>query len=75
MNGLILLTDRQLSISEQLPWICLTVHGFADSPVSWRDSEHGFSDNGDSLYTAVLFPDDHYWLYIATGPRDVDTPT
>lgn len=65
---------RQLMRSEHLPWICLTVHGFADSPVSWKHSEHGYSDNGDNLYTAVLFPGDHYWLYTATGTRDMNTP-
>jgi len=56
--------------AEQLPWISVTVHGFTDSPLSWAQHEHGFSDNGDNLYTVVLFPDDHCWLYVATGTRD-----
>jgi len=57
--------------SEQLPWLSATVHGFADSPVSWAHHEHGFSDNGDNLYTIVLLPDDQHWLYIAAGSRDM----
>jgi len=63
-------TCSELVRAEGLPWISATVHGFADCPVSWANHEHGFSDNGDNLYTVVLFSDDQYWLYIATGTRD-----
>ncbi|EDO46455.1 predicted protein [Nematostella vectensis] len=53
------------------PWITLTVWGFADSPVSWSDNEHGFQIAGDNVYTFVLFPDDSYWCFIAMGSHDV----
>jgi len=66
-----MLTCRELVKSEQMAWISLTVHGFADSPVSWAQREHGYSDNGDNLYTVVLLPSDQCWLYTAAGTRDL----
>jgi ribonuclease P/MRP protein subunit RPP40 len=61
---------RELIKTQRLPWISFTVHGFADTPVSWSSREHGYRDNGDNLYTFVLFPNDMYWLYQATGMAD-----
>jgi len=54
----------------KLPWISLTAHGFADSPVSATGYEHGFHLNGDNLLTIVLFPNNCVWLYSAFGSND-----
>ncbi|XP_071957361.1 ribonuclease P protein subunit p40-like [Antedon mediterranea] len=54
-----------------IPWIAMSVHGFMDSPVSWKTREHGFHKFGDNLYTYVVFPDDRYILYTAIGTNDV----
>ncbi|NWS73586.1 RPP40 protein, partial [Crotophaga sulcirostris] len=51
-------------------WLTLTVHGFADSPVSWRESEHGFHKGGENLYNFVIFRNLEYWLQMAVGTND-----
>uniref|UniRef100_A0A8C8RMN6 Ribonuclease P/MRP subunit p40 n=1 Tax=Pelusios castaneus TaxID=367368 RepID=A0A8C8RMN6_9SAUR len=51
-------------------WVTLTVHGFADSPVSWRESEHGFQKGGENLYNFVVFRTLDYWLQMAVGAND-----
>ncbi|XP_066480960.1 ribonuclease P protein subunit p40 isoform X3 [Tiliqua scincoides] len=51
-------------------WISLIVHGFADSPVSWRESEHGFLKGGENLYSFVIFRSLDYWLQMAVGAYD-----
>nr|XP_033790668.1 ribonuclease P protein subunit p40 isoform X4 [Geotrypetes seraphini] len=52
------------------PWVILMVHGFADSPVSWRESEHGFHKGGENLYSFVIFNNQDYWLQMAVGTND-----
>ncbi|XP_031972203.1 ribonuclease P protein subunit p40 isoform X2 [Corvus hawaiiensis] len=51
-------------------WLTLTVHGFADSPVSWRENEHGFHKGGENLYNFVIFRNLDYWLQMAVGAHD-----
>ncbi|XP_055451040.1 ribonuclease P protein subunit p40 isoform X2 [Psammomys obesus] len=52
------------------PWVTLTVQGFADSPVSWRENEHGFQKGGEHLYNFVVFNNQDYWLQMAVGAND-----
>ncbi|KAF6111179.1 ribonuclease P/MRP subunit p40 [Phyllostomus discolor] len=52
------------------PWVTLTVQGFADSPVSWRENEHGFQKGGEHLYNFVIFNNQDYWLQMAVGAND-----
>nr|XP_012423109.1 PREDICTED: ribonuclease P protein subunit p40 isoform X3 [Odobenus rosmarus divergens] len=52
------------------PWITLSVQGFADSPVSWRENEHGFRKGGEHLYNFVIFNNQDYWLQMAVGAND-----
>ncbi|XP_029418723.1 ribonuclease P protein subunit p40 isoform X2 [Nannospalax galili] len=52
------------------PWITLSVQGFADSPVSWRENEHGFRRGGEHLYNFVIFNNQDYWLQMAVGAND-----
>ncbi|XP_042317143.1 ribonuclease P protein subunit p40 isoform X2 [Sceloporus undulatus] len=51
-------------------WVTLTVHGFADSPVSWRESEHSFLRGGENLYNFVIFRSLDYWIQMAVGAYD-----
>ncbi|KAM3840373.1 ribonuclease P protein subunit p40 isoform 1-T2 [Vipera latastei] len=51
-------------------WVSLTVHGFADSPVSWRENEHGFLKGGENLYNFIIFRNLSYWLQMAVGAYD-----
>uniref|UniRef100_A0A8D0HF79 Uncharacterized protein n=1 Tax=Sphenodon punctatus TaxID=8508 RepID=A0A8D0HF79_SPHPU len=55
-------------------WVTLTVHGFADSPISWREYEHGFQKGGENLYNFVVFRNLDYWLQMAVGARDSCPP-
>lgn len=55
-------------------WVALTVHGFADSPVSWGGKEHGFLRGGENFYTLLMFNDHTYHLYLATGAHDECPP-
>lgn len=55
-------------------WMSLTVHGFADSPVSWGENEHGFLKGGENFYTLLMFHDDTYHLHLATGAHDACPP-
>ncbi|MEJ1284683.1 ribonuclease P 40 subunit [Cricetulus griseus] len=52
------------------PWLTLSVQGFADSPVSWRENEHGFQKGGEHLYNFVIFNNQDYWLQMAVGAND-----
>ncbi|XP_027803963.2 ribonuclease P protein subunit p40 isoform X2 [Marmota marmota marmota] len=52
------------------PWVTLSVQGFADSPVSWRENEHGFWKGGEHLYNFVIFNNQDYWLQMAVGAND-----
>uniref|UniRef100_A0ABI0P003 Ribonuclease P/MRP subunit p40 n=2 Tax=Bos TaxID=9903 RepID=A0ABI0P003_BOVIN len=75
-----LLPERICVLLEQLcryfdepklaPWVTLSVQGFADSPVSWRESEHGFQKGGEHLYNFVIFNNRDYWLQMAVGADD-----
>ncbi|XP_071769307.1 ribonuclease P protein subunit p40 [Centroberyx gerrardi] len=51
-------------------WSALTVHGFADSPVSWGNREHGFLKGGENFYSLLLFHNQNYRLYMGTGAND-----
>ncbi|XP_063075150.1 ribonuclease P protein subunit p40 [Engraulis encrasicolus] len=51
-------------------WLSMTVHGFADSPVSWGTTEHGFLKGGEHFYNFVCFQNQDYWLHMATGSHD-----
>ncbi|XP_004598676.2 ribonuclease P protein subunit p40 isoform X1 [Ochotona princeps] len=75
-----LLPEKVVLLLEQLrhyfdepklaPWLTLSVHGFADSPVSWREKEHGFRRGGEHLYSFVVFSNQDYWLQMAVGAED-----
>ncbi|KAG8513058.1 Ribonuclease P protein subunit p40 [Galemys pyrenaicus] len=56
------------------PWVTLSVQGFADSPVSWRENEHGFQKGGEHLYNFVIFSNQDYWLQMAVGAHDECPP-
>lgn len=56
------------------PWAVLSVQGFADSPVSWAENEHGFGGSGEHLYSFVVFRNQDYWLQMAVGARDECPP-
>ncbi|GCC30884.1 ribonuclease P protein subunit p40 [Chiloscyllium punctatum] len=55
-------------------WVSMTVHGFADSPVSWGESEHGYHKGGENLYSFVLFSNQDYWLHMAVGAHSACPP-
>uniref|UniRef100_A0A3B4F942 Ribonuclease P/MRP subunit p40 n=1 Tax=Pundamilia nyererei TaxID=303518 RepID=A0A3B4F942_9CICH len=55
-------------------WVSMTVRGFADSPVSWSNHEHGFLRGGENFYTLMMFHDHTYQLHLATGAHDVCPP-
>ncbi|KAL9975721.1 hypothetical protein ACROYT_G012913 [Oculina patagonica] len=62
---------RNLVKSNNLPWLAVTVWGFADCPLTWKQNEHGHSVTGENFYTFVIFPNDKYWLYTAMGGHDI----
>lgn len=67
----IIQTVRNLLKTAELPWVSVTVWGFTDCPVTWKQKEHGHFVSGENLYTFVVFPSDQYWLYTAMGGQDV----
>ncbi|CAH1779796.1 unnamed protein product [Owenia fusiformis] len=67
----LLQNTRDLMKENKLPWASVTIHGFADSPLSWKHREHGYHKGGENLYTYVVFPNDEYWLYMAIGTHDI----
>lgn len=62
---------RDLVKSNGIPWIAVTVWGFTDCPVTWKQNEHGHFFSGENFYTFVVFPNDKYWLYTAMGSHDI----
>ncbi|XP_022528886.1 ribonuclease P protein subunit p40 isoform X2 [Astyanax mexicanus] len=71
-----LLTEirRYLDEPKLTSWVSLTVHGCADSPVSWGSAEHGFHKGGENFYNFVCFQNQDYWLHMATGAKDACPP-
>ena len=67
----LLLFHRKVVTSQDVPWVAMTVWGFTDSPVTWKNNEHGHFLSGENFYTFVIFPDDNYWLYTAMGSNDI----
>ena len=63
---------REYMQEKNLPWCSVTVHGFADAPVTQKMHEHGFHNNGDNLCTYLIFPEG-IWVFSALGDRDVYT--
>ncbi|KAM8851358.1 ribonuclease P protein subunit p40 [Spinachia spinachia] len=55
-------------------WASLTVHGFVDSPVSWRGEEHGVLRGGENFYSLLMFHDQTYHLHLGTGAYDTCPP-
>ncbi|CAI5746514.1 unnamed protein product [Peronospora destructor] len=53
----------------ELPWGAVTVWGFPDVFVSWRQ-EHGYLSNGNNNYTLLMLPNDEYFMLQALGPHD-----
>jgi ribonuclease P/MRP protein subunit RPP40 len=39
-----------------MAWFALTVHGFRNSPVSWKSFQHGDTLHGENGYTVVKLP-------------------
>ncbi|XP_067055757.1 ribonuclease P protein subunit p40-like isoform X1 [Acropora muricata] len=62
---------RKVVTSQDVPWVAMTVWGFTDSPVTWKNNEHGHFLSGENFYTFVIFPDDNYWLFTAMGSNDI----
>ncbi|XP_072525402.1 ribonuclease P protein subunit p40 isoform X2 [Salminus brasiliensis] len=71
-----LLTELRQCFEEPhvMNWVSLTVHGCADSPVSWGAAEHGFLKGGENFYSFVCFQNQDYLLYMATGSEDTCPP-
>jgi ribonucleases P/MRP protein subunit RPP40 len=42
--------------AETMTWFALTVHGFRNSPVSWKQSQHGDSLHGENGYAVMKLP-------------------
>ncbi|KAI9773204.1 MAG: hypothetical protein M1839_002212 [Geoglossum umbratile] len=42
--------------AEPMAWFALTVYGFRNSPVSWKQSQHGDSLHGENGYTVMKLP-------------------
>ena len=68
---LLCIYNRNLVQSSNIAWVALTVWGFVDSPVAWKQNDHGHFLGGENLYTFVIFPGDEYWIYVATGSHDI----
>ncbi|KAH0563348.1 hypothetical protein GP486_002083 [Trichoglossum hirsutum] len=47
---------RSIKNTDPTAWFALTVHGFRDSPVSWKSSQHGDSLHGENGYTVMKLP-------------------
>lgn len=70
-NTLDLLFQQLLAVQSQARWVAVSIHGFRDSPVSWRLEEHGFGTNGENETTVVLKgKDDSGLLYQCWGAFD-----
>ncbi|XP_046843351.1 ribonuclease P protein subunit p40-like [Xenia sp. Carnegie-2017] len=59
-----------LKKNPDIPWLNVTIWGFSDSPVTWRDLRHGFYLNGDNHYSIILFQDHCMWMYRTLSDHD-----
>ncbi len=64
-------TRKYLSTSQKVPWAAISVWGFEDSPISWKDSEHGWYLSGDNHYNILLFSTGQYWCTSVLGAHDL----
>jgi hypothetical protein len=56
--------------SGEFPWAMLTVWGFEDTPVSFKECQHFNSFSGENNFTIILFPGGEYVLSAVVGPED-----
>ncbi|XP_053323562.1 ribonuclease P protein subunit p40 isoform X1 [Spea bombifrons] len=70
INQILLYLREYFAEPKLAPWVSLMVHGFADSPVSWKENEHGFCKGGENLYSFVVFNNQDYWIHMAVGTFD-----
>eukprot|EP01127_Copromyxa_protea_P024693 TRINITY_DN9850_c0_g1_i1.p1 TRINITY_DN9850_c0_g1~~TRINITY_DN9850_c0_g1_i1.p1 ORF type:complete len:349 (+),score=44.12 TRINITY_DN9850_c0_g1_i1:125-1048(+) len=61
---------RQQVDSGALPWASLTVWGFEDTPISWRECQHFHSISGENDYSFLILPGDNYVMSLTVGPED-----
>jgi ribonuclease P/MRP protein subunit RPP40 len=66
----VIFLHRKYMKEKNLPWCSVTVHGFMDTPLSWK-YDHGFHRNGDNLYTLLMFRNEDYWMFSGVGGSDI----
>jgi len=55
---------------KQAKWGILFVWGFADVPISWKGSEHGYSFGGENDYALIVLPNNKYLSFQFVGSHD-----
>eukprot|EP01080_Neovahlkampfia_damariscottae_P006173 gene6173-10180_t len=65
------IVDLVLKMKMESEWMCLSVNGFEDNVISWKNYEHGRGISGENDYKYVIFNDDHYWLFQILGQDDI----
>lgn len=68
---------RSLIAQGACPWACLTVWGFPQAPVAWREHEHRLDARGmgsTSQYSVFLLPEGGTLLLRAMGGNDAHLP-
>ena len=53
-----------------LSWAAVSVWGFEDAPVSWKNNEHGWLCSGDNHYSLVLFRTGQFWHFSSMATHD-----
>ncbi len=62
---------KSLEEDETLTWIAVSIWGFEDSPVSWKNNEHGWYNSGDNHYNIIVFKTGEFWLIKTLSTYDV----
>lgn len=55
--------------SGEFPWALITVWGYEDTPVSWKECQRSFSVSGENDITMIILPG-RYIMYLTVGPQD-----
>ena len=61
---------REKVNSGEWPWAAVSVWGFDDAPVSWKEFEHFFGMSGENDFLFLVLPNNDYVLYQIVNKED-----
>jgi hypothetical protein len=58
--------------SRKLTWACVSVWGFEDSPIGYKNGEHSYFMSGENDFVMFILPEKKIFMYKTTGIYDTN---